>query len=135
MLNFYKLYNKLGLDNEEFLPLIDLLQTGIFDNRLKPIEHIIKTSPYHACHYAIKVLKCRWLEAEPVLMTSGFYSSHYAVTVLKGRWLEAEPVIITDPLSICRYATGAMKGRWYEAEDTLSASTYWTKEYNKAFNI
>ncbi len=108
MINFYKMYNKTGLDKEEYGPLIEMLYINEYWDILKPIEHIIKSSPRHAYRYAMYVM---W-----------------------GRWIEAEQYIMKDPRSAANYATDVMKERWLEAEPIIKDS-YWWDDYCYAFDI
>jgi hypothetical protein len=103
MINFYRYYNKTGLDKEEYRPLIGKLTAhfGIFSEsayttELKPIESIIKKSPRCAFHYALFVIKGRWPEAEPYIMKNRWAATYYAADVIKDRWLEVEPYIMED---------------------------------------
>ncbi len=93
MINFYKLYNRNGLDKEHYGQLIELLHINEYTCQLKPIEHLIKKSPQCAFRYARDVIKGRWPEVEPIIMKSPRFSYCYARGVIKGRFIEAEPYI------------------------------------------
>lgn len=91
MINFYSFYNKTGLDNQHYAPLIDQLLAEEFNKELEPIEHIIKTHSYYSYMYAKYVIKGRWISAEYIIMKDPWAAFSYAQHVMKERWLEAEP--------------------------------------------
>jgi hypothetical protein len=107
MINFYKFYNKTGLDKDEYRPLLAQLEncTNAYDTSLTPIEHIIKQSPIYSYWYARWSKQERWPEGEPAIMTSAFYAYRYAIDIINGRWPEAEPYIMEDQLVALNYAT------------------------------
>ena len=108
MINFYRYYNRTGLDKEHYGRLIELLHDHLYVKELEQIKPIIKSSPRHAYRYAMYVM---W-----------------------GRWIEAEPYIMKDPRSAANYATDVMKERWLEAEPIIKDS-YWWDDYCYAFDI
>jgi hypothetical protein len=59
MINFYKFYNKNGLDKEHYGQLIELLHINEYTGQLKPIEHIIKRECPFAFRYSRDVIKGR----------------------------------------------------------------------------
>ena len=93
MINFYKFYNRNGLDKEHYGQLIEMLHINEYWDVLKPVEHIIKRESAYAFRYARDVIKGRWPEVEPIIMKSPRYSYCYARGVIKDRWIEAEPYI------------------------------------------
>jgi hypothetical protein len=137
MINFYKFYNKNGLDKEEYALLIEQMFRENYTNELKPIEHLIKKKSYHAYFYALKVLKCRWFEAEPYILKANnpghafFYASH----IIKGRWVEAEPFIMKSSYYAYYYACDVIDGRWAEAEMFIKEDADWWRLYRLEFNI
>jgi hypothetical protein len=97
MINFYRYYNRTGLDKEHYGPLIEQITPGYhYTIELKPIEHLITKSPKYARLYALMVIKGRWPEAEPYIMQNAADTLWYAKDVIKGRWPEAEQVIKKD---------------------------------------
>ena len=96
MINFYRYYNKTGLDKEHYGPLITRLMSGIYPGELMQISHIIIKQPNHSYWYAKNILKGRWKEAEPIMMKEPYYAYQYAKDIIKSRWVEAESVIKTD---------------------------------------
>lgn len=110
MINFYEHYNKptLLFKYNDYGVLIEVLTDckpfdliDSWDERLEPIEHIIKRSSMYVVDYAAYVKKGRWPEAEPLILTKPFTSYSYAHKVIKGRWAEAESIISTN--SYCDY--------------------------------
>lgn len=112
MINFYKFYNKRGLDSEHYIPLIQHIinlpkivhkishiEIGhrFKDINFKPGENIIKKSPQTAYYYARFILNGRFIEAEPYLMKDLYYAFYYAQDILKCRWPEAESMIKEHP--------------------------------------
>ncbi len=96
MINFYRFYNKTGLDKQEYSLLIEKLLDEKYTNEMSIIEPIIKKSPRHTYNYAIDIIKGRWPEAEPVIMTGLHCAYRYAIDIIKERWKEAEDIIIKD---------------------------------------
>ena len=76
--------------NEETMEEFRALQPGDLSNHPR--------APMWFSHYAIHVLKNRWLEVEPTIAKNAFYSCFYTICLIKGRFLEAENVIIKDSL-------------------------------------
>ena len=95
MINFYDYYNG-ELDKQHYASLIYKLKLGFYSSELVRIQHIIKKAPYHSYHYALHVIKGRWVEVEPTIMKDPFSAYRYAYLIIKGRWLEAEPYIKSD---------------------------------------
>ena len=93
MINFYKMYNRDGLDKEHYGRLIELLHDHLYIKELEQISHIIKRSPEHAYRYALYNIGGRWPEAEPYIMKDPRAAYDYATDVIGERWLEAEPII------------------------------------------
>ena len=94
MINFYRYYNRTGLDKEHYGPLIgQITSRSRYTIEVKPIEHLIKKSPLHARLYALRVINGRWSEAEPYIMQNAADALWYSMDVIKGRWPEAEPII------------------------------------------
>jgi hypothetical protein len=135
MINFYKLYNRNGLDKEEYRPLLGQLMDDEFTVEMKIIEHLIKKNPRHAYSYTKKFIYGRWEEAEPVIKTSVSCAYAYARDVIKGRWIEAESVIMTDAYFAFRYAMNIIKGRWEEAEPYIKKEEDWWERYRLEFGI
>jgi hypothetical protein len=77
MLNFYKFYNKVGLDKEEYGQLIEMLHINEYTSQITPIEHIIKRECPFAYRYARDVIKGRWYEVEPYIQRSPLWWSEY----------------------------------------------------------
>jgi len=133
MINFYKLYNKTGLDKEEYSLLIEKLLDEKYTNEISLIEHIIKKNPKNAYWYAEDIIKGRWPEAEPVIMTRMLWAYRYAEAIIKGRWPEAEPYIMESVEYAYMYAQFVIKGRWKEAEETIMTEKYWWNKYYDRF--
>lgn len=103
MINFYVYHNEVLDKREEYEQYFELLHRELMYPRLQPIQHIIKKIPYHAVWYAVRVIKGRWIEAEPYIMKHSYYSYAYAKFIIEGRWLEAEDIIKTDDFWWGRY--------------------------------
>lgn len=106
---------------------------------LKPIKtkdrlDVIKTYPQSAYLYSKKILKGRWIEAEPYIMQDPFYAYVYAKHVLKQRWPEAEPYIMKNPTWAYQYALYVIKDKWPEAEPYIKKDKHYNNIYKKAFN-
>lgn len=103
MINFYNYYND-RLDNQQLyaepLKYVSPMSEQ-YKDEVEPILHIIKKSPSYAYWYA-RLIKGRWIEAEPYIMRDPVYVFYYAIGVIRGRWLEAEPIIRTN-------------GHWWES--------------------
>lgn len=91
-------------------------------------QQILKNSDY-ATQYSIKILKRRWLEAEPIILTSPSNTILYANELIKGRWLEAEPILKIHPKYAYLYIINKLHSRWPEAEPYLE------KENSKYFEL
>ena len=96
MINFYRYYNRTGLDKEHYGPLIDKLMDHDYTNEMSSVEHIIKIHPYRAYMYVGHIIKDRWIEAEPYIMKDYYWAYFYSLNVIKGRWHEAEPYIMEN---------------------------------------
>jgi hypothetical protein len=132
MINFYRFYNKTGLDKQEYSLLIEKLLDEKYTNEMSIIEPIIKKSPRHTYNYAKYIIRGRWIDGELGIMQSPSWAYLYALKVIKGRWPEAEPVIMTGLHWAYRYAIDIIKGRWKEAEDIILKSDY-AKDYCREF--
>jgi hypothetical protein len=77
MINFYKFYNKTGLDKEHYTPLITRLMSGIYPGELRQISHIIIKQPNHSYWYAKNILKGRWKEAEQYIKEDDYWWGQY----------------------------------------------------------
>jgi hypothetical protein len=135
MINFYKFYNKTGLDHKEYSNPIAQLLDCKYSSKLKPIEHIIKKNPEYAYYYAKDVKQCRWLEAEPYIKPNEWYLYLYACDVVKVRWFEMEPCIKKDPALAYKYAVRVIKSRWSEAEPYIKQSTVFWAAYRRYFKL
>ena len=135
MINFYKLYNKVGLDKEEYDPLFDKLDEVEYTNDLELIAHIIKKDSWYAYRYARYVMKGRWVEAEPYIMKTTCGAYYYARRVINGRWKEAEPCIMEDPDYAYSYARYVINGRWLEAEPIIEDDGAWWGHYCGYFKL
>lgn len=97
MINFYKYYEG-RLDNQQLyaepLKYVSPMSEQ-YKDEVASILHIIKKSPQDAYMYA-RLIKGRWIEAEPYIMRDPVYVFYYAIGVIRGRWLEAEPIIQTN---------------------------------------
>ena len=105
---------------------------------LKPIKakdrlERIKTNPLKAFHFAHKVLKTRWPEAEPYIMKDLTYTILYAIYMIKERWPEAEKIIIKDPRAAYEYAKYILNQPWPEAVPYSKQDAYWYNLYKKEF--
>ncbi len=80
MINFYRYYNKTGLDKEHYGPLITSLMVGIYPGELRQISHIIIKQPNHSYWYAKNILKERWPEAEQVIKKDEYWWDEYCTT-------------------------------------------------------
>jgi hypothetical protein len=96
MINFYSFYSKIGLDKEEYAPLLDQLDEDEYTKELEPIAHILKRDSWYAYRYAQYVIRGRWEEAESVIIKGPRGAWLYAWYILKSRWVEAEPYIKED---------------------------------------
>jgi len=67
-------------------------------------------NPNHCYHKALNAGK-RLPEVEACILTSVMFSYHYALDVIKGRWIEAEDVIMTDPMYSYLYAFQIVRGK------------------------
>jgi hypothetical protein len=62
-------------------------------------EPAIATDPYWALTYAEQALGSKPFPAgEPALLQAPYYAMLYAIRVLRRRWLEAEPIIQSEDL-------------------------------------
>jgi hypothetical protein len=135
MLNFYAFYNKTGLDNEAYKPLIEQLFYEDCENGLPSIEHIIKKDAVYAYIYCTTVLGRRWSEAEPYIMKKPCRAYRYARSIIKGRWVDAEPYIMKDPYYAYWYARYILKDRWIEAEPFIKKHNHLWEYYCTEFNL
>lgn len=79
-------------------------------------------------HYANKVLKKRFKEAEPVIAQSDRYGFLYAKNVIGAPWPEAEAAIATDAKTAYCYANEVLKGPFPAGEAAIATrpeSAYW----------
>jgi hypothetical protein len=130
MINFYKLYNKTGLDKEEYSLLLEQLLDEEYTKELELIKHIIKIMPEHAYQYAYKIIGTRWLEAEPYIMEDSYFALMYAQYVIRGRWKELESSIITNPRLVWQYALYILQSRWIEAEPCIMKVPIYASYYS-----
>ena len=84
---------------------------------------------YRIRHYAMYVIKNRWLEAECVITKNAEQAYRYAKNVIKGRFIEAEPIIAKDAEWAYWYAKDVIKGRFIEAEQVIAKNTEWAYYY------
>jgi hypothetical protein len=68
-------------------------------------------------------------DLEPIIIKDSKYAYHYAMQVIKGRWIEAEQYIIKDPYYAYFYARDVIKNRWIEAENIISTSSEYAYFY------
>lgn len=126
MMNFYKMHNRL-VNNSEMCNGIDILTQLAMrhigpsnKDKLQPVLHIIKKSPYLILAYACDVINQRWEEAEPILLKAKD---------------EFEFVYTDDdtayrvyvPNILVWYAMDVMKSRWEEAEEIMKYSIDWPR--------
>lgn len=150
MINFYKFYNKTGLNNEHYGPLLEYIPNLPYvpyeikmdgsdvalHTQTSQIEHIIKRDATLACLYATWMGK-RWLEVEPLIMEWGGVANNYARDVLKCRWAdvgkpEAEEHIMKEAYWAYIYSVDVVKERWVEAEPYIMKNGYWAFAYANA---
>ena len=93
------------------------------------LEDIIKNDPWSASHYALYVIKGRWVEGEDIIKTDPYSAYSYALDVIKERWLEGEDIIKTDPCWSYHYGRFIIKGRWLEGEDIIKNDPRWSYYY------
>jgi hypothetical protein len=135
MINFYSFYSKIGLDKEEYAPLLDQLDEDEYTKELEPIAHILKRDSWYAYRYAKDIIRGRWPEAEPYIIKDSWYAFMYAQYVIRGRWEEAESVIIKEPRGAWLYAWYILKSRWVEAEPYIKEDDYWWGQYCRHFKL
>lgn len=149
MLNLY-----MKFDNPETLPLYDELYNGFkllatartwtpeLADELEPVKHIIIQSSSLAYHYASKIIKRRWPEAEPTILKDPYSSYSYTTSVMPGRWEAAEPIMMQYPEVAVLYARqilandpewtktpGHENGRWPEAEPYIMEKPEYSVNY------
>lgn len=78
-----------------------------------------------AVEYARKVIKGRWIEAEPIIKKVPYQSYLYARHVIGGRWPEAENTIAKESGSSYLYANYVLKDRFILGEKN---SKIWQKD-------
>jgi hypothetical protein len=92
------------------------------NGRKAKLEKIIIKDPIYAYHYALTIIKGRWIEAEPYIIKDSYCAYAYATKIVKGKLPENMHNMMLlhglDGDSSARLAAG----RWRKAE-------YWAKRY------
>jgi len=83
--------------------------------------------------YAHRILRARWVEAEPVISRDPECAYLYALYVVRGRWEEAETTIGSDPRWACAYARDVTRSRWLDVETVIAKSRQWWQVYREHF--
>lgn len=83
-----------------------------------------------AVEYARKVLKGRWIEAEPIIKKVPYQAYMYARHVIGGRWEEAENVIAKQSGASYLYAKYVLKDRFILGEKN---SNIWQKDVKSIY--
>jgi hypothetical protein len=150
MLNVFKyidnpeelsLYNEIGNKLDLMSQTINWGKT-IDEIDLKPISHIIMKNANLAVHYAQKIIKGRWLEAEKYIKKDPSSAVYYAINIIGGRFKEAEPYIMKEIMPVCHYITGILSkdpdypnGRWPEAESVIKKDADIWSRYKELVGI
>lgn len=116
--DYFDFLHKLENDPQfcyEYLPNI-LEKHPTYEVCLKTISKCAKTSIVTA----EKIIKGRFLIAEPTISKSPICAYDYAKNIIKGRWEMGEEAIATDPQRSFLYARNVIYGRFLIGEKAIA---------------